>query len=473
MKKFLTNIIYNGIYQVFLILIPILTIPYISRVLGVKLMGEYSYYFSLFSFLGVLILFSLNQYGSKKIAESTNLSKDFINLWFFQLVLGCIMIGIVFLFSIISKSKNLILYLPFLLASTLDITWFYIGISEVKKIVIRNTSIKLLSIILIFSLVKNQNDMYIYILINSLSTLIANLIFFYSLRKYVSFSWKLIDKKYLKSVISILLLLFIPQLALQIYTNLDKVLVGEIAGNTQLSYYDQSQKIARIVLSLVSSVSIVLMPYLARNKDKRYVEKVIEVSATGTLLVSSLFALNLFVNTTLFIPWFFGKSFEPMVINMLLSSIIIITISYGGVFANQFALSQGLFKIYAIPYICGAIIDFLLIIFLVPLYHSFGATLSLIITEIIVCSLRIVLVRKFINIKSILSKNLIIVVILFLSIVSMNLLKTTFSNVVVAMILNSVLATSIFLLLNLLFNNEFRKYCIEIKQIIKKRRIKK
>lgn len=116
-------------------------------------------------------------------------------------------------------------------------------------------------------------------------------------------------------------------------------------------------------------------------------------------MISLFFASFLFSISDIFVPFFFGASFSSMIPNMKYVSIIIIPIAIGGVFANQFTLAKGMYKEYSIPYVVGAVLNILLNLSLVPVFKANGGTASLIITESIVCILRIFLIRKQVDLK--------------------------------------------------------------------------
>ena len=175
------------------ILIPIITIPYASRVLGAEGIGASSYTNSIAIFFTVLCVFGINNYGSKMIAyvrgDYKKISNQFWNIWFLQLVMSLIA-GTIYIISfvildILGMRFLFIMQFPWILASLIDISWFFVGIEDFKKIVTRNVLVKVLGLILIFILVKSKADLWIYVLINSLCAFLGNLIFWILISKYV------------------------------------------------------------------------------------------------------------------------------------------------------------------------------------------------------------------------------------------------------------------------------------------------
>lgn len=415
MKKTLSDIIYNGIYQLFIIIIPIITVPYVSRVLGAHALGIYGYVYSIITFLSVLIAVGMNQLGPKVIAQTEVKvrMKRFLQLWSIQFIIGLLVVVlfIVVTLLLLPYKQYFLLEIPFLIGYILDISWYFIGIGEIKRVVLRNTIIKVFALILIFLCVHDTDDLDAYVLINSLSILLSNLVFWVSIIK--SFRQGVIDKVSdrvtSKSLFHQAFILLIPQIAVQFYTSFDSTIVGTLAGATQLAFYNQSQNIARVVLAVITSVSVVLMPRMAamqkNDANEERVLKVFNISLTGTLIIALYLAMLLMVNARVFVGWFFGSEFTSMSKNMFWVSLIVIFISYGGVFATQYTLSRGLYVRYAIPYIVGAIYSISLNFILVPKMKSFGGTIVITTTEVLVCLIRVLIVRQYLPIWKIVKSH--------------------------------------------------------------------
>lgn len=462
MNKTLSNILYNGLYQLLVIAIPIITVPYVARVLGAKMLGTSAYVASIGSFLGVVITMGVSQLGARTIAQSEkkDLMSNFSKLWIIQFCSGLLILtayGIAVLFFL-SQKFYFILESPILVGSMLDISWFYIGIGQVKKVVLRNTVVQLASLSVIFIFVHSPGDLWIYIFVNSFRIILANSVFWVTLINKWHFSVKRfisqIDFRYLKEA----MVLLAPQVAVQLYTNFDSTLVAMIAGTLQLSYYDQSQKTARIIVAVITSVSTVLMPKMAqieKSKDNKKLESVFKLSLDYTLMLALYFSLLLMVNTKLFVPWFFGKQFLPMTDNMYLVSLIVIFISYGGVIANQFTLAKGMYKAYAIPYYFGAVFSITLNIILVRLWGANGGTVTIVITEFVVCLVRILIVRKQVNFKQLIKGQYKYVLDFLLILIIANKIPLIFNITFLNLVYLSVIVTIMYFSLLVIFRTRF------------------
>lgn len=416
MKKTVKDIFYNAIYQVFLIVLPLLTIPILSRRIGSTGLGIYGYVFSISQFLMTVIAVGMNPFRIRNIAKSRKdkkaLSLQFWNIYFIQFLIGLsvsfLYIAYIYFFDV--KYKNLyLIQLIFIVGLTLDISWFFQGIEEFSKVVIRNTVIKLSSVLLIIIFVSTKDDLWIYVFITSITNFLGSLVFWLSIHGKVG--KPLFNSNVFKQLWKPAFIILTPQLFMQVYTTLDKTIVGYFVDPTELSYYDQSQKIARIILAVLTSITIVMLPKISKAQAEGKSENILvytKKSFDYTIIIALILFSVVFINTKEFVPWFFGENFKPMTINMLISCLIIVVSPIGGVFANQFAIAIEKDKEYAYPMIIGAIVSIIGNVAFVPTYGAVAATIVLVVVELLVFFFRVFFVRKEIKISYFFGKNVIL-----------------------------------------------------------------
>lgn len=416
MKKTVKDIFYNAIYQVFLIVLPLLTIPILSRRIGSTGLGIYGYVFSISQFLMTVIAVGMNPFRIRNIAKSRKdkkaLSLQFWNIYFIQFLIGLsvsfLYIAYIYFFDV--KYKNLyLIQLIFIVGLTLDISWFFQGIEEFSKVVIRNTVIKLSSVLLIIIFVSTKDDLWIYVFITSITNFLGSLVFWLSIHGKVG--KPIFNSNVFKQLWKPAFIILTPQLFMQVYTTLDKTIVGYFVDPTELSYYDQSQKIARIILAVLTSITIVMLPKISKAQAEGKSENILvytKKSFDYTIIIALILFSVVFINTKEFVPWFFGENFKPMTINMLISCLIIVVSPIGGVFANQFAIAIEKDKEYAYPMIIGAIVSIIGNVVFVPTYGAVAATIVLVVVELLVFFFRVFFVRKEIKISYFFGKNVIL-----------------------------------------------------------------
>lgn len=420
MKKSITkNYLYNLSYQILVMIIPLITTPYVSRVLGTTNIGIYSYTLSITTFFILFGSLGIALYGQREIAYEQDDKKKYSYTFWEIVVLRCITMTIstliyYFVFAVGNNDYNLYykILIVELIGNMIDISWFFQGLEEFKKTVLRNTLVKLISLVLILTLVKKPDDLPIYFVIYVLSTLLGNLSLWLYLPKYLT-KVKIKDLKifrHLKPTIS----LFIPQIAIQVYTLLDKTMIGTIISDkSEVGYYEQAQKVVKMLLTIITSLGTVMMPRIAntfasgnKEKVKEYMKKSFRmVFFFGIPLIFGLISVS-----DAFVPFFFGSGYEKTGTIMKVISPIILFIGLSNVTGTQYLLPTKRQKEFTISVICGAVVNFIMNSLLIPKYASIGASIGTVIAEFTVTGVQMYYTRKDFEIGKVisLSKNYII-----------------------------------------------------------------
>ena len=396
------NYIYNLVYQILVIIMPIITTPYLSRVLGAEGMGIYGYDISIVTYFTLLGALGLTIYGQREIAYVQDDRKLRSKIFWELVILRFITVSIsvvIFLFSFCIYGENTfyfrILILE-LLATALDISWFFQGIEEFKKVVIRNFVIKMVSIMLIFLFVKQQTDLWKYFTIYVCSNFLGNATFWIKLRKYIDFiKVKLRDiKKHLKGAIA----LFVPQIASSIYTVLDKTMLGAIVPDiSEVGYYEQSQKIIKLVLTIITTIGIVMVPRIANTYaqgDRKKINEYMRKTFNFIWFFSLPIMFGIIAISTKFVPWFFGTGYEKVADLMMLSSPIIVFISLSTIIGQQYLITTQKQNIRTVAIIIGAVINVVLNLILLKKYASLGAVISTVVAEFMIVFIEVVYIVK-------------------------------------------------------------------------------
>lgn len=405
------NYIYNLIYQIILIILPIITIPYLSRVLGANNIGIYSYtlsisaYFVLFGSLGISL------YGKREIAYVQNDKKKYSKIFWelFLLKIISVLISLLAFYILFVYRNNpyntfyKILVIE-LIANAIDISWFFQGLEDFKKIVIRNLVIKLLSLICIFTFVKSSKDLYIYYYIYVGATFLCNLSLWLYLPKYLAkIDFKKINIfKHLKGT----LILFVPEIAIQVYTVLDRTMIGYIINDkSEVGFYTQGERIIKLLLTVITAMGIVMLPRIA-NKfsigDKKSIDKYIYKSFNLVYFLSFPMIFGIISVSNSFVPLFFGNGYDKVVPIMQIISPIVLFIGMSNVIGVQYLLPTKQQKEYTFSVVFGAIVNFVFNYIFIRKIGAIGAAIGTVIAEFIVATTQIFFVRKELEIKKIL-----------------------------------------------------------------------
>lgn len=408
-KSIKKNYIYNLIYQILILIVPLITTPYLSRVLGAEAIGIYSYtlsittYFILFGSLGVAM------YGQREIAYVQDDTEKRSKVFFEILIMRFITLGIsmiIFYFTFAMKGQYSVYYkilMLEILSNALDISWFFQGIEEFKKTVVRNTIVKIISVVCIFLFVKTKEDLYKYFIIYVLSVFLGNISLWLYLPKYIKRTQikKLEIFKHLKPTIA----LFIPQVAVQIYTVLDKTMIGAmVEDKSEVGFYEQAQKIVKLLLTIATSLGTVMIPRMANTFAKGDNQKIMEYlkkSFQFVLMLAFPLMLGMISISGKFVPIFYGAGYDKVVILIAMIMPIVLAIGLSNVIGMQYLLPTKKQKEYTTSVVVGAIVNFICNMILIRIYKSIGASIATVIAEFVVTGVQFYMVRKEIKVRDI------------------------------------------------------------------------
>ena len=462
-KSIAKNYIYNLIYQMLTILLPLVTTPYLSRVLGAEPIGIYGYtisivtYFILFGTLGV------SMYGQREIAyraqDKKERSKAFWEIISIRTI--TLSISILLFYLIYGRSGDYALYYRILIiqliANMFDISWLFQGIEEFDKTVVRNLIVKLLSLVLIFVVIKTPNDLWKYFAIYVGAELIGNITLWLYTPKYLEkINIKELElKKHLKPTIA----LFVPQIAIQIYTVLDKTMIGNITNDmTEVGYYEQAQKIVKAALTVTTALQTVMNSRIANayaNKNEEEIKTCLKTSFNFVWFLTIPMAFGLMAIATKFVPWYYGAGFDGVVPIMIATSPILIPIGLSGVTGIQYLVQIGKQKIFTISVTVGAIVNIILNMILIHYFRGVGAVLASIIAEITILGIQLKYIREQFKIKDILKlavKCLIAGIIMFLVVALITkYMPVSIMNTVIQIVVGGIVYLGVLIILKYQF----------------------
>lgn len=395
------------VYQVLILILPLITTPYLSRVLGAEGIGIYSYtytivtYFILFGSLGVAL------YGQREIAYAQEnveaRKKTFIEIIIFRFItIGLATVAYYFLFM--NGEKYQLYYrilLLELIAGAFDISWFFQGMEEFKRTVTRNVLVRICSVSLVFVLVKTKEDLATFTLIYSIADLVGNLSLWLYLPKYLK-GVKVKNINVLKHLPQITLL-FIPQISNQLYKMLDTTMIGKLVENkSELGFYEQGQKVIRLLLTIVTSLGVVMIPRMAStfasgNKEK--INDYMKMSFKFVFFLAFPIMFGIMSISKDFVPIFFGDGYEKVVILINIISPILILMGIANVLGTQYMIPTKRQKEYTISILVGVIVNFVLNYILILKYGAIGASIATVLSQLVVDLVQGFYVKNEVNFK--------------------------------------------------------------------------
>lgn len=399
--KVIKNYLYNAIYQILLMLAPLLTTPYVARVLGAQNNGINTYtngwvtFFCLFGQLGISL------YGNREIAyhrdNKQERSQTFWSILVLQLITSSIAL-LVYLFAVFTFSTTFkiffLLQSIYLINGAIDISWYFMGIEDFKKTVTRNTLVKIFSILLIFLLVRSKNDLIPYIVLLGFSTFVGNLTLWPYLRNQINFIKisKLNPLHHLYPT----LLLFIPAITTQVYLVVNRIMLGRMSTQAAVSQFDFGDKMVKLALSLVTATGAVMLPHIA-NKfaagDVKGIRSALYKSFDFATALAVPIMFGLMAISTKFAPWFLGAEYAPTSKVIFYEAPAILFIAWSNVTGTQYLMPIHREKEYTISVTIGAIINVIANFYLIHLKGVNGAAVVTVLSEFTVLAVQLLFIH--------------------------------------------------------------------------------
>lgn len=412
-KSIKLNYIYNVSYQILLLLTPLITTPYVSRVLGANGIGTYSFTASIVSYFALFAALGTAAYGQREISYlQDNRCKRSRTFWEIELLSGVtVAISlIIYLIFIKGQQENKTIFLIQsinIIAIFFDVTWLFQGMECFGTIVSRNVVIKIISIIFIFVFVKTNTDLPVYIFGLSVFTLISNaFLWIYLPRLIEKPDWKRLNiLKHLRGTFS----LFVPLIAIQIYTVMDKTMLGLFTKNySENGYYEQAMKISKMTLVLVTSLGTVMVPrigHLFEKKDLDALSQYMYKSYNFIWFLGVPLCLGLVGISRNLVPWFFGKGYEKVIVLLCILSFLILSIGISNVTGVQYLIPTKRQNIVTFSVIVGSIVNFVINLILIPRLYSIGTSIASVVAESIITITQLFILRKELSISHIVSMS--------------------------------------------------------------------
>ena len=400
--RVLKNYLYNLSYQLLVIVLPVITTPYITRVFSSSALGSYGYYNSIVTYFILLATLGVANYGTKEISgHRKEVQKTFWGIYSLQVLATCLALVLyIAVCLIIPSMNNLIAYiLGFsLLSRGLDISWLFQGMEDFKKITVRNTAVKLLGVASIFIFVKKPSDLYLYIVLLVGYDLLGQLSMWLPAREHIGRPH--LDIVYAKQHIKPVILLFLPQIAISLYITLDRTMLGALSSTTDVGIYDQALKFLNILLTIVTSLGSVMLPRVSNllsSGNQKAVNKLHEMSfLVYNLVIFPMVAGILIVNKD-FVNFFLGKDFQDARYAIAIMVFRMFFIGWTNIMGIQILIPHNKNREFMLSTTIPAFFSVGLNILLIPSLGYIGASIVSVDTEGLVWLLQLYFTRSYLK----------------------------------------------------------------------------
>lgn len=412
------NAFMNIINTILKMLFPLVTFPYVSRILGVDNIGKVNYANSIVSYFVLIAGLGIASYAIREGAKIRNDKIEFSNFAseIFSINLISTIVAYVLLLiciCLIPELRNywrlLLLYSSQIIFITLGIDWINSAFEEFSYITLRSCLFQVISLILIFSLIKSSRDYYIYAGILVFSSVGANILNFFHVRKFCKI--KIIFNKSIFVHLRSVMYIFFACIASAVYTSLDMTMLGSLKGEYDVGIYSAAIKVYNVLKQVLFAVIVVFEPRLSfyaksRMKDDIYRIWMKKLANLLIILVIPMTIGIMCISDKIIIVLAGTEYIEAVnILNVLALSVIFSTFSYFAIHA--ILLPLGYEKYIGKATLAGAIINFILNLILIRSLSGIGAAIATLCAEIAVMIVALYSVRKEeklrFNIKSLIS----------------------------------------------------------------------
>lgn len=401
------NFIMNFLLTATNLIFPLVTFPYASRILQATGTGSVSFVTSVANYFAMVASLGIPVYGVRACAKVRDNKAELTKITHEIFIINSVMtllsvatfIASIYLVPQFREEKALFyINAVNILLNLFGVNWLYQALEQYDYITIRSIAAKVISVVLMFILVKQQSDYVIYGAIGVFAAAGSNVLNLFRARSLVSF--RPVGGYQLKRHIKPILTLFAQTMVISVYTNLDTVMLGFMKDNNEVGLYTTAVKVKTILLSLVSSLGSVLLPRMSnivKNGDQEQFDALTKKALNFTLLMSVPLSAYFCLYAKESILLLAGEGFLGAVSAMQIITVALIPNGLTGILGVQVLTSLEKEKYVLYSVIVGAVSDLLLNLIFIPIYGAAGAAFATMIAEFLVLFVQMYYTRRIIG----------------------------------------------------------------------------
>ena len=408
--KVIKNYLYNLSYQILTIILPIITVPYVTRIFTSEDLGNYGFYNSIVSYFSLFAMLGIGIYGTKQIAAARDVSSTFWNIYVIQVAASilALLVYIIVIYSIPQMSGIIPLILSITLFSKMiDISWLFTGKEDFKKITLRNTMVKVAGVISIFTFIKSSEDLYLYIFLIVIFDFLGQFVMWIPAKKFIKHPS--FDTKIIKKNLHPIVLLFLPQVAISLYVVLDRTLLGLLGSYSDVGIYEQGQKLTSILLTVVSSLGAVMLPRVANllsERKEKEAQNMVRFSFILYNLIIFPMIFGLIAINEVFVKLFLGQNFQDVKYVLYIIVFNIMFIGWTNILGYQVLVVRNKNKEFMLSTTIPAFVSVAVNIAVIPFFGYIGASITAVIVELLAFTIQWYYCRNIINKNLLFNKDL-------------------------------------------------------------------
>lgn len=479
------NFIFQFLYQVVILVIPLVVSPYLTRVLESKPLGTYTYTYSIAYYFVIAAMLGISKYGQRVVAErKKNVLKLRRTVWSLislhlavSLLVFIAYIGYT-MFLCTSDKKVALAQGIYVFSAIIDFTWLFQGLERFKIVVIRNTIVKIIECVCIFAFVKSPNDIVVYTIIMSLSVCIGYVAVLPQILvaiRPIQFSLS-----ELLEHIKPMLVLFGAAIAATVYTVFDKTLLGLLSNVSNVAFYEYSNKIITIPRTFIVIISTVLFPKsckMASEKNYDGMNKILIQSLIINYFIGCASIFGLLAVSNMFAILYYGAEFEICGKIICMMSPLILIIGLGETLRSQYIYPLKKDKKMVLILFCNAAVNLILSVFLIPKIGVYGAVIGTSVAELLCLIFELGICRQYVSLKIFFGTGIPFLGIGTIMYCAIRVISTKTSQNLFGFFTEVIVGTLVYLLGSFVYcyfvNEETRHFLKEIQKIISEKLVKK
>ncbi|SEA99445.1 flippase [Pedobacter hartonius] len=398
------NYFYNLLLTLANLLFPILSFPYVSRVLGPEGIGKVQFIFSFSQYFALVASIGIPVYGMQQVAKHrhdlearSKVFSELIAIYLLSTVcLFLLYLSVIFAFPYFHADMNIYLAASLMVLLGFSyIDWLFTGMEEFKSIAIRAVLFKIIGLGLLYSFVGERSDFRIYLYIMMFSFLGNNILSFFLIRGKVR---PIFSGLQLKQHLMPLFFILGTSLASSMYTDMDTVLLGFLSNDKTVGLYTAAVKLSKITIPFVTSMTVILMPKVSNDFAERNlaeVQKNIDQTFRFLIFFAVPMAFGLALLAPEFLALFSGNEFLPASNSMRLLSLLPLIVGFGHFFLYMVLVPAGRNKEMFFCVVGGVIVSLVLNVLLIPHFQEVGSSIANVCAEIVVTLLYVYFIKQY------------------------------------------------------------------------------
>ena len=379
------NYLYNVVCELITTLIPLITTPYVTRMLGKNGMGAYQYVLTIATYFGLFANCGIKAYGNRCIAQAKDdfdkRSRVFSGILFQQMLLSFAVLAVYVLYMILLGAEYRALFAVFiinLISAMLDITWLFWGMEQFRSVALSTIASRVAVAIGIFSLVRGEEDLQTYAILCSLGVIAVQAYLWTRVHPLVRIVR--VPAKEIRCHLLPCLTLLIPTLAPTLFRTMDKLMLESVSGADAVGLYGAAEQLQTCMLGFITGLGVVMLPrishLLSQGKEddaNDYIAKSMQFS----VFIGCAFAFGIAAVADVFVPLYYGSAFAEAASLTVVLSPTIIMLSWAEVIRTQYIIPRKRDRIFVISILCGTLINLICNAVCIPLLARMHTSLSM------------------------------------------------------------------------------------------------